>query len=645
VALTMSLRPDMVREQAQAFSLNQYFSVGSAHPHAPMSAISPPLAAPQSTAAAPRGANNGLNFTISAQTLGTRFATAGVATHAAAPAMASGSTKSSMPPLSFTLTAPRQNINTSLSAVPHGGDSQRRIPAGYVHGGIDNSGEVMRLTALLEDTRVKLDRAHTKLTASETSVCRANNALVSERATANARMSQMAVENKALKELEVRLRTELKNTPSATQALHDAERFRMQAEGAVQMEEQNESLRRSLNTREAEMVAAKDTMNSLSIEHQALKSSYDQVSACLGEAIAKHTADVETLQAQMQAAGTPETRVDTAALAACQQAADSRLAAELAAMEQISKNAMHLAVEVATESANTAMRTKMEAKLEATEKRNAIAEKKLYQQLERANEERDVAHQLAEKHETRARLAEEFVVATASAATAREGAPVLDAAAATPVMDAVETTTEQAVSEDNQIALSEYETLRAHLEAHSLALEDDPHSVRKQMRTAAIARRCREMGNAMILGHTAPKRYATADIDTGIGCCSQRSAVKGDADMNTKAYATCAIPYIAEDMGGAEIMTAVHTGGHTQTSTASTQSHQQRRIEGLIGATKQDLTKALQFQTLVHKLNAGTIQMVKVDATGNSTACAPYTETVVEKEDSMDEEPDLIQMS
>jgi hypothetical protein len=619
VALAMSLRPDMVREKAQAFSLNRYFSVDSAQPHAPMSAISPPLGASQSTAAAPRGANNGLNFTISAQTLGTRVATAGVATHAAASAMASESAKSSMPPLSFTLSAPRQKTNTGLWAVPQGGDSQRRIPAGYVHGGIDNSGEVMRLTALLEDTRIKLDRAHTKLTASETSVCRANNALVSERATANARMAQMATENRALKELEVRLKTELKNTPSATQALHNAERFRIQAEGAVQMEQHNESLRRSLEAHEAELVTAKETMHSQRIEHEALKSSYDQVSASLGEAIAKHTAVVEALQAQLQAAGTPEPCGDTTALAACQQAA------ELAAMEHRSKKAMQLAVESSTEAANAATRTDMEAKLEATEKRNAVAEKKLYQQLERANQERDAAHQLAEKHETRARLAEEFVAATTSTAVAPTGAA-------------------QAVSEYNQIALSEFETLRAHLEAHSRALEDDPHSVRLQMRTAAIARKCREMGNAMILGQTAPKRYATSDIDTGIGCCSQRSAVKGDADMNTKAYATCAIPYIAEDMGGAEIMTAVHAGGHGQASTASAPSHQQMRVEGLIKATKQDLTKALQFNTLVHKLNAGTIQMVQVDATGNSTACMPYTETVVENEDSMDEEPDLVQM-
>ena len=94
----MSLRPDMVREQAQAFSLNQYFSVENTQLHAPVSAMSPPLGASQSTAAAHRGANNGLNFTISAQTLGTRASTAGVATHAAAPAVASESTKSSMPP-------------------------------------------------------------------------------------------------------------------------------------------------------------------------------------------------------------------------------------------------------------------------------------------------------------------------------------------------------------------------------------------------------------------------------------------------------------------------------------------------------------------------------------------------------------------
>jgi hypothetical protein len=634
----MSLRPDAVREQAQTFSLNQYFSMEAAPAQAPLGVAAPSPTVSPGIATQARGANTGLNFTISAQTLGTRTPASAAAAHAVSQASLHENAKSAMPPLSFTLNTARQKMGTALSAVPQGGDSQRRIPAGYVHGGIDNSGEVMRLTALLEDTRVKLDRAHTKLTASETSVCRANNALVSERATANARMAQMAAENKALKDLEFKLRTELKNTPSATQALHDAERFKIQAEGAVKMEEENEGLRRSLGAREAELVAAKETMQGLSIEHDALKTSYDQVSANLGEAIAKHTAEVEALQAQMQASGATEPRIDTTALAACQQAADSRLAAELAAMEQSSRKAIDLAVEAATESASAAMRTEMEAKLEATEKRNAVAEKKLYQQLERANEERDAAQKLAEKHETRARLAEEFVAATTSA-VAPESARVQ-----APAAEMAETATLLAVSEDNKSALSEYEELRATLEIHSRELENDPHSVRKQMRTAAIARKCREMGEAMILGQTTPKRYATGDIDTGIGCCSQRSAVKGEGDMKTKAYATCAVPYVADDMGGAQTMSTIHSGATTEAVGETMPAHQQQRISVLIGATKQDLTKALQYGTLVHKLNAGMIKMVQVDATGNATACMAYEEVETNKETSLDDEPDLIQM-
>jgi hypothetical protein len=549
----------------------------------------------------------------------------------AAPAATNGlsgdTSKPSIPPLTFTLNAPRPTVGTALSAVPHGGGgSERRIPAGYVHGGVDNSGEVMRLTALLEDTRIKLDRAHTKLTASETSVCRANNALLSERATANARVAQMAAENKALKEQEVSLRTELKNTPSATQTLHDAEMFRIQAEGAVKMEEENEGLRRSLDRRVKELHAAKETMKSLSIEHDALRTSYDQVSASLGEAFANHSVEVEALKKEVQATGARAPREDTAALAACQQAADSRLAAELAAMEQSSKKATELAVKAAAKGAAKAsrseMRVEMEAKLEATEKRNAVAEKKLYSQLERAFEDRDAAVSLAEKHETRARLAEEFVASTTLSTNAPDAEPAAVTAAAL------------AVDEDNQCALSRYDQLRATHAMHARALAQDPHSVRKQMRTAAVARQCREMGDAMILGKTVTKRHATADVDTGLGCCSQRSAIKGGGDMKTKAYATCAVPYVSEDMGGEHIMQTVHSGNLesdlTSTSgksgAASNSAKQQMRISALIGATKQDLTKSLQFHTLVHQLNAGTIQVVRVDATGNSTACAAYAE-------------------
>jgi hypothetical protein len=111
--------------------------------------------------------------------------------------------------------------------------------------------------------------------------------------------------------------------------------------------------------------------------------------------------------------------------------------------------------------------------------------------------------------------------------------------------------------------------------------------------------------------------------------------------MNTKAYAKCEVPYVSDDMGGREIARAIYTGADVASTGVPMQM--QQRIEALIGATKQDLTKSLQYHTLVHKINAGEINVVKVDATGNSTACMSYEDTVQEESDD-DQERDLISM-
>lgn len=563
-----------MREQAATFSLNQYFQKNSTLIRPPVA--SSPIFNQQANSAA-CGTDARFKLTISAQKLGNN--------EAARTVDYSKPTAAPIPPLSFTL--PSQNIGAELSAAPQGGNSKRRIPAGFVHGGIDSSAEVMRLSTLLEDARTKLERAHIKLTASETSVCRSNNALVSERATTNARIAQMAKENTFLKEKAAKLTRGLMNATTDTQAVHDADKFHIQAEGALEIDAENENLRVSLTRREEDLVAAKEHARSLSVSYHALQASYDQLSAELGVALAN--TEIEKSR-----------KGDSTALATFQKAADARLAAELENLEKASKHAMECAVSTCAQETRALVLAEMEAKLEATEKRNALAEKKLYSQLEKAHKERDDAHALATRNETPARLSEDFVTATAA-------------------LPSSQTATEPIEKSE---AVIRYEALLNSHRVHNKSSKADPHCVRKQMRTAAIARECREMSNAIILGQAAAssRRYATADRDTSLGCCSQSPLSKTGGSMQTKAYPTSTIPFVEDDAGGLASM--VYTGAHNSDSSEAPLT-QQNRVDALILATKEDLTRSLKYQTHVHNINAGImVGEIHKDSTGNSTSCS-----------------------
>eukprot|EP00966_Prymnesium_polylepis_P012119 278340-Prymnesium_polylepis.1 len=115
------------------------------------------------------------------------------------------------------------------------------------------------------------------------------------------------------------------------------------------------------------------------------------------------------------------------------------------------------------------------------------------------------------------------------------------------------------------------------------------------------------MSNAMVFGQTAPPiRYASADRDTGLGCCSPSSITK--EVMKTKVYPTSGAPFLQEDLGGLQ-STMVYVD--SQASDAATKSDAQTgRVNALIAATQEDLSKSLKYHTLVHKLNAGVISNV-----------------------------------
>lgn len=614
-----------MREHARSFSLHQYFETTPAQAPVMQTRVQAGVAA---TAAAPKPAPTGLNFTISSQTLGTRGAlTTGLP-------VTSIKTAAPMPPLSFSLAGNKVGAGTPPTAVLAGQlESQRKIPAGYVHGGSDNNAEIMRLTALLEDARAKIDRAHTKLTASETSVCRANNALVSERATANARLAQLSAEVRTLREAEANLKTELANTPTATQAIHDKERFKIAAEGAVRMEEENERLRKTLEETETAATEADDQLGKLRIEHAALNTSYKQVTSDFGTAVAAHEAAINALREEMRVAvakamelaGEPRGDADQAQTAAVvQEAADRRLASELAAMEERSKVAMQHAVGTAVEEATAAVRAEMqlqmESKLEATEKRSAIAEKKLFTQLEIANCAREQAETAAVKHETRARIAEEFVAMTATEPKVEPSATATNQEPSAELSDVL----------NGNHAVARFASMREELDDALDRLKSNKHCVRTQMRVSALAKRCKTASDVMLFGVSDVNNRATADVDTGLKCCSKRSNDTGESAMQTKSYATCAMPFAMDDMGCHPLdRITVRTGATAEPSTGAPMRGStgdlmtmQQRVESLIGATKGDLMRALQFHTFLHKIFSGEVQMLPT--TANATKCGAY---------------------
>jgi hypothetical protein len=543
-----------MREQAQTFSLNQYFQTQTTQAE-PSNSDFYGIIQPSAIEAPRHKVGTGLNFHIP------MLNTASSATLSGNIPVQPQLSK----PLSFTMSTLRQQGKANVASIHSDSALQTHIANGCINGGKDSSADLMRLTALLEDTRAKLERAHIKLSASETSVCRANNALTGERATANARIAQMAREYTILKKSEEKLRRDLLNAIPTQSPIQSDENFKMSAEGAVNVEEHNRRLQVSLTDRESEITEANEQFKTLSISHNALKTSYEQVATELGIAVAKHEADMENLTKTMN--------VDMAA--------------------KINTTTAH-------------MRAELEAKLESTEKRNSIAEQKLLSRLEKTQEECTILQHLAKKHETRARLAEEFVAAT-------EISPTVNT-----VNSAVST---GANAQNNIEAIEKYNRMVEIHDKHKQTSEESPHCVRKQMRTAAIARACTDMHNAIILGKATPsKRIATADRDTGLGCSSQRDLRNECVIMKSKTYRTSSIPYLKEDTYGLQ---GVHPADTcTQSSESNTAAFAEKsRVDALIGATKDDLTKALKFQTLLHKFSAGVVSGISVDADGNSTAC------------------------
>jgi hypothetical protein len=142
--------------------------------------------------------------------------------------------------------------------------------------------DVMRLSAQLEESREKLNRMHAKLQATEQSVARANQALVSERTSAQARMTQLVAELRVSRDAETKLKQELANSPKRIELERTTEAFKLQAEGALKLEEEHATLRQFSADLEAKMEETQQTLRELTVQHESLVAEHESTCKALG---------------------------------------------------------------------------------------------------------------------------------------------------------------------------------------------------------------------------------------------------------------------------------------------------------------------------------------------------------------------------
>lgn len=362
----MSIRPDNVRREANSFSLTDYLGASTqAQPHLAHRAQAPPVAtaAPQqqrssgglvfqlgrtaTPGVAPGTATTGVSqgelippgtLTASKLTFNLSNIQPGAARPGAVPTShSSPASTAPMPNLTFALHSMRASPMSSALATGaarsmgglgnkgHSGPASTENPtpstalismAAQRVG--DPGAEVMRLTALLDESKMKLSRTTARLSATEASVARANQSLTSERAAAAARVVQMTNELRASREIEVKLRSEIANSPAKADFARREEAFRIQAVGAIQLEQAHAELQGKLEQTQQLHVQANEALRHLRDEHAALVSEHERVCTELETAKAR----IESIE---QAPESPKQPVETstASLVATDDAVDS----------------------------------------------------------------------------------------------------------------------------------------------------------------------------------------------------------------------------------------------------------------------------------------------------------------------------------
>lgn len=283
----MSIRPGHL-EEAKRFSLNDYmgatvlqkqqqqqFPVHSATTNATNARVAQ-YQQPDTRGAPPPAAPARLSFSFNTQHLQQHQAP-----QAAAPPV---SANANMPSLTFNLpkisreaatAAPIPGANSHLLVNHTHAPQQQRTAA---------SEDVMRLTAQLLETREKINRMQSKLQATEQSVARANQTLVSERISAMAQRTQLTTELRVSRDAEAKLKTELANSPKRVEYERSMEAFKIQTEGAIRLEEEHTSLKQHAAELDTKMKETQESLHELTLQHDSLLAEHEAKCKALGVA-------------------------------------------------------------------------------------------------------------------------------------------------------------------------------------------------------------------------------------------------------------------------------------------------------------------------------------------------------------------------
>ena len=347
----MSVRPRQVAEEAHKFSLRHVFgtleqAVEEEEPPSP-----PPVAAPVSPTTGPAA---GLHFDLNL-TSNKPMATAAAPPLLALPANG----------LKFTLPQMKapQSENGGLPVKSTAGEEgTKMLRAGYIVGGAQGSQtEVLRLNGIVEDLQHKLKKCSDRLATTEQSVARGNAALQSERATSHARMVALAGQVKEAQTREAAVRAEMEAMPKVSD--YDQQRFEMQAQGALQLEQKYEEEVARVAALEEVLAGLRLEKETITAEHASLQAELDATKAAV-ELAETNTANIKREALEMVA----EAEAKTDALVAEQ----AKTAEELSTTAKAGTAAME-AVMVQLDEANTELKLS-KASMEAEIKKGAEAD-------------------------------------------------------------------------------------------------------------------------------------------------------------------------------------------------------------------------------------------------------------------------------
>ena len=432
----MSIRPRQVAEEAHRFSLRSVFrtlETQSAPEDAPApttTAAAVPTAiaaAPVSPTAPPMVTGTGLHFDLNLPSKPT-------APLLALPTSSQG--------LKFTLPQMRapQSENGGLpvknTSVEAGG---KMLRAGYIVGGSQGSqNDVMRLNGIVDDLQSKLKKCADRLSTTEQSVARGNAALQSERATSHARMVALAGQVRDAQERETAVRAEMSAMPKVSD--YDQQRFAMQAQGALQLEQRYEEEVARAAALEEVLATLRGEQETVATEHSALQVQLEEAKT-----------ELEATKAAVELAETNNTSVKREALAMIAEAeakTDALLAEQAKAAEEVATaaqagaadmEAMQHALEEATAELKRTQES-MEAEVAKSAEADTIIKGMDLKLI-------DLRNAIREKEEQNLQLAE-----TATATAARAGEAFFEAQQAKAALEAsLPTPTDMNASVDTTI--------------------------------------------------------------------------------------------------------------------------------------------------------------------------------------------------